>query len=229
MSRAERLLTLLELLRRHRRPASGPALARELDISIRTLYRDLDSLRAQGAAIDGAPGLGYVLQPGFVLPPLMLTSDEIDALCLGLDWVHDRADPGLAASAANLRAKIEAVLPPEKARTMMSSTSLAGPPGHPTPDALDLGAVRTAIRNQQVIEISYPSANGQIASRRIWPFIIGYFDSVRLIGAWCEMRGGIRHFRTDRIQAVRFTNERYAARRHDLMRQWRLADGLAGD
>ncbi|GLQ53441.1 helix-turn-helix transcriptional regulator [Devosia nitrariae] len=229
MSRAERLLALLELLRRHRRPVSGPALARELGISIRTLYRDLDSLRAQGAAIDGAPGLGYVLQPGFVLPPLMLTSDEIDALCLGLDWVHDRADPGLAASAANLRAKIEAVLPPEKARTMMSSTSLAGPPAHPLPDAVDLGAVRAAIRDHHVIEIVYRGETGQSTNRRIWPFMIGYFDSVRLIGAWCELRGGIRHFRTDRIGPVHFTRERYPARRQELMRQWRVEDGLTGD
>ncbi|HNB45871.1 MAG TPA: HTH domain-containing protein, partial [Burkholderiaceae bacterium] len=113
MSRAERLLSLLELLRRHRRPVSGAALAESLGISLRTLYRDIASLQAQGAAIDGAPGFGYVLQPGFMLPPLMFTPDEVEALVLGSRWVAERADPRLGGAARQALAKVAAVLPAE--------------------------------------------------------------------------------------------------------------------
>jgi predicted DNA-binding transcriptional regulator YafY len=92
VSRANRLLDLIQILRRHRYPVSGAALASELGISLRTLYRDIGTLQAQGATIDGAPGLGYVLRPGFMLPPLMFSHEEIEALALGSRWVADRAD-----------------------------------------------------------------------------------------------------------------------------------------
>ncbi len=90
--RARRLLDLIQVLRRHRWPVSGAALARELEVSLRTLYRDIDALKAQGARIDGEPGVGYVLRPGFMLPPLMFSEEEIEALVLGSQWVARRAD-----------------------------------------------------------------------------------------------------------------------------------------
>src|SRR3984893_13883893 len=111
MSRAERLLELIEVLRRHRRPVSGRTLAVELDISLRTLYRDIAALQAQGAVIEGEPGIGYVLRPGFVLPPLMFSADEIEALVLGSRWVSDRGDDLLGSAARNAIAKIAAVPP----------------------------------------------------------------------------------------------------------------------
>src|SRR6478672_2616585 len=111
MSRTSRLLDLLELLRRHRSPVRGPALADQLGISIRTLYRDIATLQAQGADIQGEPGLGYVLRPGFMLPPLMFTREEIEALVLGSRWVAIRGDARLGAAADNAVAKIRAVLP----------------------------------------------------------------------------------------------------------------------
>src|SRR3954470_21559892 len=111
MSRAERLLELMQVLRRHRRPVSGAQLARELDISLRTLYRDIASLQTQGAHIDGEPGMGSVLRPGFMLPPLMFSEEGLEALLLSSRWVADRADPELAAAARSLLAKVGAVLP----------------------------------------------------------------------------------------------------------------------
>src|SRR4051812_34027813 len=116
MSRAERLLQLLQVLRRYRRPASGQTLADELGVSIRTLYRDIASLQAQGANIEGAPGVGYVMKPGFMLPPIMFGSEELDALVLGMRWVADRGDETLSASALSALAKIAAVLPAELRR-----------------------------------------------------------------------------------------------------------------
>src|SRR6188768_1153433 len=106
MSRTERLFDLIQILRRHRYPVSGITLAQELGISLRTLYRDISSLQAQGAEIKGEPGMGYILQPGFMLPPLMFSEEEIEALVLGSRWVHQRADRALADAAANVLAKI---------------------------------------------------------------------------------------------------------------------------
>jgi len=105
MSRSERLLQLMQVLRRHRRPVSGQELAGEMAVSLRTLYRDIASLKAQGAEIDGEPGLGDVLKSGFVLPPLMFSSAEIEALMLGMRWVADRGDPVLAAGARDAAAR----------------------------------------------------------------------------------------------------------------------------
>src|SRR6516225_364885 len=105
MSRAERLLDLIQILRRHRRPVAGKLLAEELGISLRTLYRDIASLQAQGAGIEGEAGIGYVLKPGFMLPPLMFSEEEIEALVLGSRWVAERGDQRLAAAAKNALAR----------------------------------------------------------------------------------------------------------------------------
>src|ERR1700754_4300218 len=113
MSRAQRLLDLLQILRSHRYPVSGALLAGQLDISLRTLYRDIALLQQQGAHIEGEAGVGYVLRPGFLLPPLMFSEEEIQALVLGSRWVADRADSQLGQAARNALAKIAAVLPPE--------------------------------------------------------------------------------------------------------------------
>jgi predicted DNA-binding transcriptional regulator YafY len=113
MSGAQRLLDLIQVLRRHRRPVAGSVLAEELGISLRTLYRDIDTLKAQGAHIDGEAGVGYVLRPGFMLPPLMFSEEEIEALVLGSRWVSERADGVLGRAARNVLAKIGAVLPNE--------------------------------------------------------------------------------------------------------------------
>ncbi len=112
MTRAERLLALVRLLRTYRYPVAGQQLAEALSISLRTLYRDIATLQAQGADIRGEPGLGYVLHPGFVLPPLMFTEHELEALMLGMRWVAQRADPALSQAANDVLAKAEAVLPP---------------------------------------------------------------------------------------------------------------------
>src|SRR3954466_604922 len=127
MSRAQRLLDLIQLLRGHRRPVSGAALAEELGISIRTLYRDIETLNAQGAHIDGEPGIGYVLRPGFMLPPLMFSEQEIEAIVLGSRWVADRTDNELSDAARSALAKIAAVLPPDLKTSLDASSLLIGP------------------------------------------------------------------------------------------------------
>ncbi|GLQ82306.1 DeoR family transcriptional regulator [Mesorhizobium huakuii] len=220
MSRSERLLDLIQCLRRHRRPVSGQLLADELGISIRTLYRDIATLQGQGAPIEGEAGLGYVLKPGFMLPPLMFTDEEIEAIVLGSRWVAKQPDQRLSAAAANALAKIAAVLPDDLREDLDASTLLVGPAMTAIED-IDLGTVRQAIRNERKLGFLYRDAGGAASQRVVWPFALGFFDKVRVVVAWCEMRQDFRHFRTDRISGLDAINARYPRRRQALLKEWR--------
>jgi predicted DNA-binding transcriptional regulator YafY len=226
MSRAQRLLDLIQLLRRHRRPVSGAALAQELGVSLRTLYRDIATLNAQGARIDGEPGVGYMLRPGFMLPPLMFSEDEIEALVLGSRWVAERADAPLSQAAANALAKIAAVLPADLKDSVEASGLVVGPGEKPAVGDSELPTIRSAIRAERKLRIAYVDAAGARTQRIVWPFALAFFDRVRVVAAWCELRQGFRHFRTDRIAALTLGSERYPRRRQALFKEWRAAEGI---
>ena len=225
MSRAERLLDLIQILRRHRRPVTGQALAEELGISIRTLYRDIASLQAQGAHIEGEPGVGYVLRPGFMLPPLMFSEEEIEALVLGSRWVADRADARLGAAARNALAKITGVLPPDLRDDADTSPLLVGP-GELLASSDTEFAVRRAIRTERKLAITYLDREENATRRTIWPFALGFFDRAHVVVAWCELRRSFRHFRTDRIAALEVTETRYPRRRQVLLKEWRERENI---
>lgn len=226
MSRSQRLLALIQILRRHRRPVAGRVLAEEAGISIRTLYRDIATLQAQGAHIEGEAGLGYVLRPGFMLPPLMFSEDEIEALVLGSRWVGDRGDDRLALAARNALAKIAAVLPEDLRETLDTSTLLVGPGEPVAVDNAGLSIIRKSIRTERRLDIVYRDAGGAESKRTIWPFALGFFDHVRVVVAWCELRQDFRHFRADRIAALDPREERYPRRRQVLLKEWREAEGI---
>lgn len=221
MSRAERLLDLIQILRRYRQPVSGQTLADELGISIRTLYRDIASLQAQGAAIDGEAGIGYILRPGFMLPPLMFSGEEIEALVLGSRWVAQRGDARLAAAATNALAKIVAVLPPELRDEADNSPLIAGFGGRPPVSEDELPVFRQAIKAERKINMTYADELGRETKRAIWPFALAYFDRTRVLAAFCELRNDIRHFRVDRIVSFDVTEMRYPRRRLALVSDWR--------
>lgn len=223
MARSERLLTLLQTLRRYRRPVSGAALAEETGVSLRTLYRDIASLQSQGAMIEGEAGIGYVLRPGFMLPPMMFSQDEIEALVLGSRWVARAAEPRLAAAGADAMAKIAAVLPDDMRQEVDSATLLVGP-RRKGEDKADLSAIRKAIRSERILEINYSDEHGAVSTRRVWPFALGYFEHVRVMIAWCELRTDFRHFRTDRIIDMAQQEVRYPRRRAVLLKEWRELD-----
>lgn len=220
MSRSERLLDLIQCLRRRRRPVSGHVLAAELGISIRTLYRDIATLQGQGAPIEGEAGVGYVLKPGFMLPPLMFSDEEIEAIVLGSRWVAKQPDRRLSAAAANALAKIAAVLPDDLREDLDASTLLVGPSAAII-EGIDLGIVRQAIRNERKLGFLYRDAGGAASERVVWPFALGFFDKVRVVVAWCEMRQDFRHFRADRIAELKATDMRYPRRRQALLKEWR--------
>lgn len=227
MSRSERLLELMQCLRRHRLPVTSAELATELGVSPRTLYRDIASLRAQGAHIEGEPGLGYVLRPGFLLPPLMFSAPEIEALMLGIRWVSQRTDQEFARDAQNALAKIAAVLPPDLRLSLEDHALLIGPSQTLLDGQDHLSALRTAIRQQRKLTIRYRDLKERESERTIWPFALGFFDQVRVAVAWCERRKALRHFRVDRIIALDTRDERYPVRRQVLLRQWREQHGIS--
>ncbi|PKE29558.1 transcriptional regulator [Rahnella sp. AA] len=220
MSRSQRLLDLIQILRRHRFPVTGAQLAADLNISIRTLYRDIGTLQAQGADIQGEPGLGYILRPGFMLPPLMFSEDEIQALVLGSRWVAKRTDEQLSTAAKNALAKIAAVLPEDLRVSLESSTLLVGPSDSALTGEAFLPQIRQAIRGERKLEIVYRSLKNEESHRIIWPFALGYFDLVHVLVAWCEKRQGFRHFRTDCIISLKEGNTRYPKRRQRLLKEW---------
>jgi predicted DNA-binding transcriptional regulator YafY len=220
MSRTHRLFDLLQILRRHRHPVSGAELAREAGISLRTLYRDIAALQAMGAAVEGEAGVGYVLRPGFLLPPLMFSEEEIEALALGARWVERRTDDALASAAHNAIAKIAAVLPDDLRRRLEDDALLIGP-GPQRPQTIDLKLVRQALREERKLRIAYRDEGGSPTGRVIWPFALGFFESKRIVAAWCELRQDFRHFRADRIEHGELLTERYPRRRQTLVKDWR--------
>ncbi len=221
MSRSERLFDLLQALHRHRRAVSGRALAAETGVSLRTLYRDIASLQALGAAIEGEPGVGYLLKPGFLLPPLMFTPEELEALVLGSRWVAERTDGSLAAAAGNALARISAVLPSELQNELAMTTLLIGPSRETPQNQIDPAILRQAIRQETKLTLVYRDAADNESRRTLWPFALAYFDAARVLLAWCELREDFRSFRADRILAVEPSEERYPQRRQVLLRDWR--------
>ena len=226
MSRAERLLELMQVLRRYRQPVSGRALADEVGISLRTLYRDIATLQVQGAVIDGEPGVGYVLRPGFMLPPLMFSEEEIEAIVLGSRWVAERGDRRLAGAATDALAKIAAVLPADLRDTLETAALFVAPGGAVGGDA-ELGAIRKAIRAERKLAIAYRDANGAETRRTIWPFALGFFERVRIVAAWCELRDDFRNFRIDRIASLVPKAARYPRRRQALLKEWRERESIS--
>lgn len=221
MSRTQRLFELIQILRQHRFPVSGKQLAEELGVSLRTVYRDIVTLQGQGASIEGEPGLGYVLRPGFMLPPLMFSEEEIEALVLGSRWVAHRTDGKLKHAATNALAKIRAVLPADLRLQLESSGLFITPEETITINDEEEILIRQAIRNEYKLQMIYVDAKGHESKRIVWPLALGFFEQVRMIVAWCELRDDFRHFRTDRIRTLTALETHYPRRRQTLLKTWR--------
>lgn len=221
MDKTERLFAVMDALRRHRRPVTAAALAEEQGVSVRTLYRDVQTLIGLGAPIDGEAGVGYMLRPGFFLPPLMFSPEELEALVLGARWVQAQPDAGLAGAAKNALGKI-ATASPDDLRDRIRDTGLwpvlMRGPEEPMPV---LGLVRSAMRQEQALHIGYADESGNESERDIWPVQLAYYDGKQIIVAWCVLRAAFRHFRTDRIVRAAPTDTRYGRRRLQLAKEWR--------
>lgn len=221
MRRADRLFQIIQILRRGKRPVTADAIAEELETSKRTVYRDIADLIGQRAPIRGEAGVGYILEDGFDLPPLMLTPDEIEAAVLGAQMVAARGDPVLRRAAEDLIAKIGLVIPENLRPLVVEPATRAAPNRNAVPDNIDMASVRQAIRAGCKVVLTYRDEQERETGRTVWPFAIGYYETTRLVMAWCEMRQDFRSFRTDRVSGAVFTEDRYPDRPASLRARWR--------
>src|SRR5689334_7672051 len=221
MRRADRLFQIIQVLRRTRNPLTADAIAAELETSKRTIYRDIATLIGQRVPIRGEAGMGYILEKGFDLPPLMLTPDEIEAAVLGAQWVAGNADPVLARAAEDLKAKIADTVPERLRPFVLEPASGARPNWRREPDRIDMARTRSQIHEGKKIALRYRDEHGRDSERTIWPIAIGYHEAVRLLAAWCELRKDFRSFRTDRVIDANYLEEKYPERRDVLRAKWR--------
>jgi predicted DNA-binding transcriptional regulator YafY len=222
MRRADRLFQIIQILRRSTRPVTAAALAAEIEVSKRTVYRDIADLIGQRVPIVGEAGLGYLLAPEYDMPPLMLTPDELEAVVLGSQWVAARGDKVLSAAARDVVAKITAVVPERLRQFIVAPSVGAKPGGDASSDPVDTTELRTAIREGRKLHLLYRSETGEETARIVWPVILGYDEATRLIVAWCELRQGFRHFRTDRVMQVTVLADSNGLRKGELRRRWEL-------
>lgn len=221
MRRADRLFQIIPILRRSVRPTTASMLAAELEVTVRTVYRDVADLLAQRVPIRGEAGVGYVLDRDYDMPPLMLGLNELEAAVLGAQWVAARGDPGLANAARDLLAKIAHVVP-DHLRPFIADPGVGAAPACATSvNGLDMVRLRAAIRAGCKVRIRYRDEAGRVSERVVWPVIVGYADTVRLLAAWCELPQAFRNFRTDHIEAAVFLDERFEQRPADLRRDWK--------
>ena len=225
-TKTERLFQLLQLLRSYRYPVSAKILAETLRVSTRTLYRDIEVLKSQGADIEGEPGLGYQLKPGFMLPPLMFDQQEIEALVLGMRWVAKKTDSALQESGRQVLDKIRAVLPITLQRELDLSSLMVGPNPVSCLDDKAMLTLRKAIQQQVKVEIIYVDLKEQKTQRILWPLGIAFFDGIRILIAWCEKRQAFRHFRTDRIHKIDIMSKRYHQSKAKLLKLWRIKNDI---
>ena len=208
MRRADRLFQLVQLVR-GRRLSTAEFVAQRLEVSVRTVYRDIADLQRQGVPIEGEAGVGYRMRAGFDLPPLMFTRDEAQALVAAVRIAQPRLDAALAAQAETALSKILAVLP-AAARAAAESLAVYAPPVGPDPATRQrLEALRLAAEARFVVRLRYLDLKGERSERRLRPLGSFYWGAVWTLAAWCEMRQGFRSFRVDRIEALEVLDEHF--------------------
>lgn len=206
MRRADRLFQIVQRLRR-RGVTTAAVLADALQVSERTIYRDIADLIASGVPIRGEAGVGYALPRGFDLPPLMFTEEELEALVLGMRMLQGRADRALGGAAEALLAKVEAVLP-ERLRERMSKAGLFAPAFHlPELSPEHLAELREAVRRQRKVSFRYTDKGQAASARTVWPLGLFFWGRSWSLAAWCELRQGFRNFRVDRMAGVKVLEE----------------------
>ncbi len=220
MRRSDRLFDIIQRLRAASRPTTAAALADELEVTPRTVYRDIATLQARRVPIEGEAGVGYVLRKSFDLPPLNFTIDEIEAIAVGARLVHRLKDPNLQQAAQSVLAKVTVAVP-ERLRPHIADAPIYVSPGI-TPEAAgaDVAEIRAAIRDSAKLYISYNDLSGRRTNRTIWPIAMAYYVDVTLIGAWCELRADYRNFRVERIASSRVLDEHFDQDNGRLFREW---------
>lgn len=220
MRKAERLFQIIQILRRSSQPVTSAQLAEELEVARRTVYRDIAHLIGQRVPIEGEAGFGYVLDPQYDMPPLMLTAEEIEAVMLGVQMVAKLGDPAITNAARDVIAKIAFTVPDDLLPFIAEPAVGLKPEDATDSSTFDSRPVRRAIREGRKIELDYRAANDEVSHRIVWPVLLGYADTHRLLIAWCESKQAFRHFSTERILDLKILEETIAISRDKLRRQW---------
>ncbi|QQR40419.1 helix-turn-helix transcriptional regulator [Devosia rhizoryzae] len=220
MPRSDRLFRLLQAMRMMAPPINASRLAAEMNVSLRSLYRDIDSLRAAGACIEGERGYGYRLVEDYALPPQTFDRTEIEAIALGLAEVSHMGDPALAKAAASVLAKVAATLPDDREQQLFHAISQVYRPDARYTEIGNIEAVRQACWREQALDIRYEDKGGAQSERRILPLAIVYTDHALTALAWCCLRNDFRMFRLERISSLSSTGESFRPRRAALLRDY---------
>jgi len=223
MRRTERLFQIIQILRSTGSPITGQELADELEISLSTVYRDMAEIHAQRIPIKGEAGIGYVLDDGYDMPPLMLTADELEAAALGAAWVAAEADPSLARAARDLVSKLSLAIPKELRLVVLDASSKPIQTRTSVPERFDAALLRHAIRERYKLQLLYKDRNGRTTNRIVWPLLIAFLDRTRYLVAWCETKEDYRHFKTERIQDLKVLSQKCPGRRAALLKAWEAA------
>jgi predicted DNA-binding transcriptional regulator YafY len=204
---------VIQLLRSAKEPVLARDIAAALEVSVRTVYRDIASLQAMRTPIHGEAGIGYVMRKGYDLPPINFDAAEAEAITVGLSLIARTGDPGLWQAAGRASRKLHAAAP--RSRRLVTSSW-----GVESALRIDLSELRRAIRKETKLKIVYRNAEGQETSRIIWPLVLVYFVDNALVVTWCELRQAIRHFRLDRILSCCNTSDNFKGCGDDLIAEW---------
>ncbi|RDL51180.1 hypothetical protein BLJAPNOD_02310 [Ensifer sp. M14] len=228
MRRADRLFEIIQILRR-KKATRAADLAALLEVSERTVYRDIADMIARGVPIEGEAGVGYILRPGFDLPPLMFNENEIEALLLGTRIVQSWADPQLAEAAASALSKIGEVVPDALGRQLDLVNLWTPVEPARQPISIDQAALRRAIRQKRKVQFAYLDLEGRTSDRRVRPLIMAFYGHVWLLAAWCETRNGFRVFRIDRMSDFNTLDEGFTAEPGRTAEDFLKQDGKSGE
>lgn len=216
MRRTERLFDIIQYLRRTARPVTAAELAQMLEVSERTIYRDIAALQAARTPIEGEAGIGYILRPSYDLPPLNFDVEELEAITVGLSLLARTGDDALNSAAARVSGKIEAM---QESLTGLKVSDW-GIDDQSQSLGVDPSLVRQAIREERKLRFTYQSLDDRETFRTVQPIAIVYYISVIVVTAWCELREDFRHFRLDRISDCDLLDDNFTGEGAALRRAW---------
>lgn len=226
MSRTIRMFEIIQILRHANKPMTAEQIADILEVSKRTAYRDIATLKSMRVPIDGEAGIGYIMRPGFELPPLHFTSTEIEAVIVGLSLLKRTGDIGLQHAAEQVVNKIHQVMP-EADNLDITASQLQVSSWKSAPESSEIiSLLRRSIRETQCLKINYENQQGQKSQRTIKPLGIIYYIEVVLLAAWCDLRQDFRHFRVDRISTAKPTTQQFKAEAEALRKKWHTTHPL---
>ncbi len=226
MRRSNRMFEVIQILRATAQPLTAAQLSERLEVSVRTIYRDIAALQAMGTPIEGEPGIGYLMRRGYDLPPLNFDQEEVEALRVGLAMLSRTGDRALQRAADRICAKIDALHVPVD---WLQVSPWGAPLDDPQKGCVSKSVLREAVRSERKLRLLYADALDNRTTRTVLPLALTYHVDCVVLAAWCELRGGFRHFRTDRMWDAQMLEDTFSCQGMALRSLWRQQDRTALD